>query len=456
MSGGYGSDAGTQSDASSTNQRPVEHAADMASRRARSDLSTASTGQASDAATHERQPNAPTDAGRQGDAKPTHQNAIEHGADASSRAARSDLKDISVKQATDKSTPSRPADMSRDTGRHDDTLSTRQRMMGPSADAASRATRSDLSSLSIPQTADAGGRQLRPDQWNSIVEEREPLVRSGTQVEPTPEEINARASLIGLEAVSRSAASNGQESIAPTEAHITEDKQTTNADTAAQPKTRERSDAKWHDTAEQKAFEQSVLDAHIVKNIQDKKPANLDLPETELGRVSGTDVKMQKDAAAAAGHLLHAANQDLEAAQKAGNTDALRTASITASSGYRDSAHQERIYRKDFEKKYYDQTAAHRAHLRGGEHGDAAVHYMVDYIKDRIAAPGFSNHQAGLAIDFWQNRDKDHKISNSTDANKVAEWRGTWFYNWLKTNATSFGFQEYVKEPWHWTYRQHN
>lgn len=52
------------------------------------------------------------------------------------------------------------------------------------------------------------------------------------------------------------------------------------------------------------------------------------------------------------------------------------------------------------------------------------------------AAPGFSNHQSGIAVDI----------------NTGGE--GTAISNWLDANAASFGFKRTVSsEPWHWEYR---
>jgi LAS superfamily LD-carboxypeptidase LdcB len=50
------------------------------------------------------------------------------------------------------------------------------------------------------------------------------------------------------------------------------------------------------------------------------------------------------------------------------------------------------------------------------------------------AKPGFSNHQNGVAFDI-----------------AVAGGSGSPTYDWLRTNATSFGFLRTVSgEPWHW------
>jgi LAS superfamily LD-carboxypeptidase LdcB len=165
---------------------------------------------------------------------------------------------------------------------------------------------------------------------------------------------------------------------------------------------------------------------------------------------------MRTDAADMAGKMIAAANQDLAQASANGDADAQRTIRISATSGYRGSAHQERLWREYFHTKYYPQTAADRAQLPGGSHGEAAVQFMLDYVAPKIAAPGFSNHQAGVAIDLWQERTKGNEIRNSTSTKPVnwpEKWRRTWFFDWLQGNAVRFHFHPYTVEPWHWEYR---
>jgi LAS superfamily LD-carboxypeptidase LdcB len=206
------------------------------------------------------------------------------------------------------------------------------------------------------------------------------------------------------------------------------------------------------DTPEKQAFLEQVLTAHIAKSIRIKGKALPDLSNAQLKQVPGTRVQMRTDAAIAAGKLLAAANQDLKMAQQAGNSDALKTIQILATSGYRDHVHQECLWRKYFKNKYYNRTASHREKFSDGEHGDKAIKYMVEYVSPKIAAPGFSNHQAGLAIDFWQDRTKGNTIENSTDSQAVEAWKRSWFFQWLQNNATRLDFYPYKKEPWHWIY----
>ena len=200
------------------------------------------------------------------------------------------------------------------------------------------------------------------------------------------------------------------------------------------------------------AFMERVLQAHINHSMKRKGRPQPELSESELAPVPNTDVKMRKDAAAAAGRMLAAANQDLSAAKSAGDPDALRTIRISATSGHRSRAYQERLWRGAF-PSYYSETATKRESLPGGPHGDAAVQYMVNAMARYIGAPGFSNHQGGIAIDLWQKRGRGSEIHNSRKKQEIDKWHGTWFFRWLQTNAAQFVFRPYEVEPWHWEYR---
>ncbi|MEI6755695.1 MAG: M15 family metallopeptidase, partial [bacterium] len=58
-----------------------------------------------------------------------------------------------------------------------------------------------------------------------------------------------------------------------------------------------------------------------------------------------------------------------------------------------------------------------------------------DYTK--VAKPGNSNHQMGLAIDFSENQQSIK--------------RGDTSWNWLNSNASKFGYKPYANEAWHWS-----
>jgi LAS superfamily LD-carboxypeptidase LdcB len=210
----------------------------------------------------------------------------------------------------------------------------------------------------------------------------------------------------------------------------------------------------WNNTPEQQGFRDEVLKAHLARTKSRKGPPQPDLTKVQLAPVEGTSVSMRKDAADAASRLLAAANADLKAAQAAGNSDARQTIRLTGSSGHRDSDHQRRLWLRYFQNNYYGKTRKARAAIPEGPHSAKAVSYMLDVfgLPNRIAAPGYSNHQGGIAIDFLQERTPGHPIENSYEPQAQKKWRATWFYDWLQTNATKFGFTQYIKEAWHWEY----
>ena len=215
----------------------------------------------------------------------------------------------------------------------------------------------------------------------------------------------------------------------------------------------EASDAgPWTGSAVQRAFREQVLNAHLARSRRRRGAPQPDLDNSQLKIVHGTRVPMRSDAAEAASRLMEAANIDLAKARTAGDPDALQTVRISAVSGYRASGHQRGLW-LDYFIGYYNKTQKVRGAIVDGPHSARAMSYMLDGYKipNRIAAPGYSNHQGGIAIDFHQARTKGHEISNAYEGQ--TRWRSTWFFDWLKTNAAHFGFTPYTKEAWHWEYK---
>lgn len=215
-------------------------------------------------------------------------------------------------------------------------------------------------------------------------------------------------------------------------------------------------DEVWNDSSEQVDFRERVLNAHIERSRKalGKRTPLRDLRDDELAAVAGTGIRMKSDAAGPAGRLIKAANAALKDAQAAGDESALVTTRITANSGYRGKEHQRGLW-LDYFRGYYNDTPKAREKLAGGPHSDQAVAYMLNTfgIPGKIAAPGYSNHQAGIAIDLAQERMKGHRVRNSTSSGWRETWRKTWFHQWLKEHAASFGFVPYWKEEWHWEYK---
>jgi zinc D-Ala-D-Ala carboxypeptidase len=55
-----------------------------------------------------------------------------------------------------------------------------------------------------------------------------------------------------------------------------------------------------------------------------------------------------------------------------------------------------------------------------------------------VARPGYSNHQMGIAIDF-----------GNGDGGAIRN--GDQWFNWLMSNAATFGIKNYPRESWHWS-----
>ena len=63
---------------------------------------------------------------------------------------------------------------------------------------------------------------------------------------------------------------------------------------------------------------------------------------------------------------------------------------------------------------------------------------------DLVARPGYSSHQAGVAIDFSGMQSKGGKTCATRARHSGAAW------NWLYNNAEKYGFKQYSVEAWHW------
>jgi hypothetical protein len=132
-----------------------------------------------------------------------------------------------------------------------------------------------------------------------------------------------------------------------------------------------------------------------------------------------------------------------------------RDINIYISNGYRSATTQFRAWDNNF-KKYYDRALS-EAGLAKGDYSNSAAALLAEFIRAKLGAPGYSNHQHGRAVDFflleWNpQKGKKEAFEVSTKSANVSRWRKTWFWNWLVKNAARFGFCPYDKEPWHWEY----
>lgn len=159
---------------------------------------------------------------------------------------------------------------------------------------------------------------------------------------------------------------------------------------------------------------------------------------------------MSKEAAEQCRRLLERARFDLRREREKENPEALRVSSFGVYSAYRSVEHDEAAWRGAFDR-HLRETKDARAKLPGGEYGDGAVELMVITMRRYKAAPGFSNHTGGTAVDFMTVEDGVRLTANTK---QNALWKKTWFHRWLVQNASRFKFNPLTTEAWHWDYRK--
>lgn len=198
---------------------------------------------------------------------------------------------------------------------------------------------------------------------------------------------------------------------------------------------------------EQLQFMKKVYKAHIHRASK-KRSYTPSLPADQLDPIEGEPPKfeLRKDAASHLKDLLHAARQ--------ANITLNKNTKIQISSAYRSADRQFELWPIRF-RNYYNRTEnqRNRSNADGGEHGRKSVMSMVNYIANRFAAPGYSNHQTGIAVDL-QPIVNGKRFINSTKRLHRKNWRKTWLWTWLIDNAATYGFYQNknINEPWHWEY----
>ncbi|GAB2603548.1 D-alanyl-D-alanine carboxypeptidase family protein [Kribbella endophytica] len=164
------------------------------------------------------------------------------------------------------------------------------------------------------------------------------------------------------------------------------------------------------------------------------------LPDSALGKIVGRH-RALKPAAEQVKALLDAAEAALAA-------EGPPRVAIGITSAYRSADEQWAIWQgkghggaKGF-PHYYAATKKQRGDQ--DPHGPAAVDLLARLMKKCIAAPGYSNHQDGLAVDFGT-AETGHPLG------KIGP--NSWFHKWLVANAHRFDFGPYATEAWHWVYK---
>jgi len=172
-----------------------------------------------------------------------------------------------------------------------------------------------------------------------------------------------------------------------------------------------------------------------------------DVPDSELDVVEKGQ-RLRRPAAERCRALLLAAHMAMSADSAARNVTLIEVAS-----GYRSARRQFANWNRGF-PRYFSETREDRAAAAGGEYGQAAASLLARYIGRRLAAPGFSLHNDGRAVDF-RTVEGGTVMGVGTDARNRSNWRTSWFFGWLSANAGGYGFFQNtaIDEPWHWEYR---
>lgn len=201
---------------------------------------------------------------------------------------------------------------------------------------------------------------------------------------------------------------------------------------------------------EELTFMRQVYDRQLEQTSQGRKPSG-DLSASYLTVIEGK-LLAKPQVALAARSLLKAARIEVQHSYALGVLKHSQVQGIGVMSAYRPPSRQFANWQENF-PHYYTSTRNHRHALPGGEFGEAAVESMAHYIKKRLASPGYSMHNYGLAIDF-KTRENSALLTTSTNKANIAAWRSSWFYNWLGRNARKYRFHlnPHINEPWHWEY----
>jgi D-alanyl-D-alanine carboxypeptidase len=194
-------------------------------------------------------------------------------------------------------------------------------------------------------------------------------------------------------------------------------------------------------------FMHRVLEAQVALALERGRERRSNLPEDQLELVDAGH-RLRKDAAKQCRLLLRQAGSDLRRQKEAGDPEALKVSDIGVYSAYRSVEEDDVAWHNSF-RKHFKETQDARARLRGGEYGDEAVEMMVGIMRKYKAAPGFSYHTSGTAVDFMTT---ENGVRLTADSNRNGRWKRTWLYKWLVSNAESFKFNPLSTEAWHWEY----
>jgi phosphatidylserine/phosphatidylglycerophosphate/cardiolipin synthase-like enzyme len=204
----------------------------------------------------------------------------------------------------------------------------------------------------------------------------------------------------------------------------------------------------WPEHPELESFMRATYEAHVARSCR-WRAFEPSVPEADLAEVTAGKY-LRRDAAALAIEMLDDAREALRQATAAGDREALATRSFGISSAYRSALHQYRLWNDRF-PGYVADTDGKRASLPGGPVGNEAAQWLARWIGGWLAAPGFSNHNDGQAIDLFCRLATGRVLT--ADRADIPRWHANWLHQWLTANAARYEFRPYRKEPWHWEHR---
>jgi len=204
----------------------------------------------------------------------------------------------------------------------------------------------------------------------------------------------------------------------------------------------------WPGHPDLESFMRATYEAHVARSCR-WRAFQPSVPEADLTEVV-KGKSLRRDVAPLATRMLDDAREALRQAQAAGDAEALATGSFGISSAYRSALRQYRLWNDRF-GGYMADTAQKRAGLAGGPTGDEAAQWLARWIGGWLAAPGFSNHNDGRAMDLFCRLTSGKVLT--ADRGDIPRWRTAWLHQWLTANASRYDFHPYLKEPWHWEHR---
>jgi hypothetical protein len=194
-------------------------------------------------------------------------------------------------------------------------------------------------------------------------------------------------------------------------------------------------------------FKAKVLARQIRNALRKGRSYCSNVPDSELATVEG-EHRMRKAAAVKCKELLVAAREALEADKQQGDGLAKKTREIGVYSAYRNIPEDTAAWESSF-AQYYLETRDTRAAFPTGEHGSQAQALMASMMISYKAAPGYSNHSNGMAVDFYTIF--SGKKLRAKKKQRTA-WTHTWLYKWLIAHGGEYDFVQLSTEEWHWDY----